>query len=121
MVNEVRFGSVAALQEEILRLQHQIKELQNNREVVWTQGNQSLAKELSYCHQMCCELYYSNASLWKELYSSRKAYGHLQNELKILLERMGGEDENLTALMHITSELLEKSCYSTVVMGLLIC
>ena len=124
VINETRFGSVTALQEEVARLQEQIKQLQTSHSVISSYPNQTLSRELSASHQLCREMYYSNAGLWRELYTLRNTNKRLQKELKLLLDVMNriykGEsnpltDEYLTSLTHITTDLLDRNCYSSIV------
>ena len=130
MINETRFGSVTALQEEIARLQEQIKQLQTNRGPLSNYPNQTLSRELSSSHQLCREMYYSNASLWRELYTLKNTNQRLQKEMKLLLDVMSrifrGEsnpltEEVLTSLTHITTDLIDRNCYSSIVLFPLPC
>lgn len=123
MINETRFGSVTALQEEIVRLQEQVKQLQESRGVYSVHSNQSLTHELSLSHQMCCDMYYRNADLWRELYTLQKAYSRLQREVKVVLDSLerknqegsDGANEYVSSLIHIATHLVNKNSYSTIV------
>lgn len=120
MVNELRFGSVTALQEEILRLQQEVRLLQQGNRVVG--DGKTLSAELSSCHKMCNEMCVSNASLWRELLSLQQAYSRLKNELKMIVNSVGKDDnEEMKPLIGLVHELVNKNCYSsTVLMSFLI-
>lgn len=114
MVNELRFGSVTALQEEILRLQQEVRLLQQGKRIVG--DGKTLSAELSSCHKMCNEMCISNASLWRELLFSQQAYSRLKNELKMIVKSMEKDDnEDTKPLINLVHELVNKNCYSSTV------
>ena len=124
VINEIRFGNVTSLQEEIVRLQQQIVELQSQERNQSIESGRSLSQKLRACHQMCREMYYTNASLWGEVNSLKQSYTHLQVEMKIvldLLERVRkGEglemNEYISMINHIIKELLYQNDFSSIVL-----
>ena len=83
VVNEVRFGSVAALQQEIVKLQQELQQLRSSRAVADSPGFSAyLLRELARCHQTCSEMYCRTASLLRERNGWRESVERLRNELR---------------------------------------
>lgn len=83
VVNEVRFGSVAALQQEIAKLQQELQQLRSSRAVADSPGFSAyLLRELARCHQTCSEMYCRTASLLRERNGWRESVERLRNELR---------------------------------------
>ena len=59
--------------------------------------------ELSKCNKMCSEMYYMNASLWREYYSLQQHYTHLQCELKLLLSLIERKKNSSRLLIVVNS------------------
>lgn len=89
VVNEVRFGSVAALQQEIAKLQQELQQCRSSRSVSDSPGFSAyLLRELARCNQTCSELYCRVASLVRERNGWRESVARLRNELRTKEEVM---------------------------------
>ena len=117
VVNEVRFGSVAALQQEITRLQQELRQLRSSHPVADSPSFSSyLLKELSVCNRTCSEMYCTVASLLRELNGMKDSYARLRNELRMkenVVDRMTkGEfdsDEYVQSLKSTVNSLLRQN------------
>ena len=82
MVNEVRFGGVAALQAEVARLQQEIADLK--RGGIPQEGvDLNAASDLGEANLVCGELYCTVAFLWRELCKAREMCDRTRDELKL--------------------------------------
>ena len=117
VVNEVRFGSIAALQQEIARLQQELYQLRSSHPVADSPGFSSyLLKELSACNRSCSEMYCTVASLLRELNGMKDSYARLRNELRtkegVVDRMMKGvleNDEYVQSLKSTVNSLLRQN------------
>ena len=114
VVNEVRFGSVAALQQEIAKLQQELQQMRASRSVSDSPGFSAyLLRELALCNQTCSELYCRTASLVRERNGWSESVARLRNELRTkedvmqrVLSGTAGADEYVKSLKSTVQSLL---------------
>lgn len=117
VVNEVRFGSVAALQQEIAKLQQELQQCRSSRAVSDSPGFSAyLLRELARCNQTCSELYCRVASLVRERNGWRDSVARLRNELRtkeeVMERRMDGvvePDDYVKSLKSTVQTLLRQN------------
>ena len=93
VVNEVRFGSVAALQAEIARLQTQLQQVSHLDD---SHVSVQLMKELVSAHRSASEMYIQNAELWRQLHGLQTSILRLRCELRTqhdVCERLSRQGE----------------------------
>ena len=92
-MNEVRFGSVAALQAEIARLQAQLQQVSHSND---SRVSVQLMRELVSAHRSASEMYVQNAELWHHLHGLQESILRLRCELRTqhdVCERLSRQGE----------------------------
>lgn len=100
VVNEIRFGSVPALQAEIQRLR---AKLAAPRESDEASIPAKLLQELVAAHETAAATFCQNAALWREIRSARETADRLRGEFRLL--RTGDE----TAVWQLAETLLAQN------------